>query len=559
MEHLKNYSYENGIYRLILENDENNTTRIVICNDALLFMCDNMPYIALKTENKEFFLYKYNKFCDPTDSKEKVLLYELTESMYKKIFKEFEKIAVNYPNFKEFVSEEVMETKPEVKKWEENINEKEIIDESDGTDIVDEIIEHKKTPLKISKASTIIIDVILFILIGIGMIFLSKITNNQNDKNNKTNIISTENKTESNEILENTVGKDNEESINNIIIQEGNTIKYEGDITAYDVSLVVDEVMPSIVSILSQTDEEVAFDEIYEQKIGNAGSGIIVGKNETELLIATNYHLLSDSDIIEVTFSQDKEEKYPVIAQIKGSDENNDLAILSIKIKDINEEIISNIKIAVIGDSKKLKLGEPVIAIGNACGYGPSVTAGIVSAADRKIGEEGPYIQTDAAINPGNSGGALINKDGEVIGINCAKLASEDIEGIGYAIPSSTFTPIVNDLSKLETREKVKEEDRGYLGILGTDVTVEANIKYDMPLGAFVSEIMDGGAASKSLLQEKDIITKVNDKNISNMKQLQNELCYYKKNDVITLTIKRFVVDRYEDIEITVKLQSQVK
>lgn len=559
MEHLKNYSYENGIYRLILENDENNTTRIVICNDALLFMCDNMPYIALKTENKELFLYKYNKFCDPTDSKEKVLLYELTESMYKKIFKEFEKNAVNYPNFKEFVSKEVMETKPEVKKWEENINEKEIIDESNGTDIVDEIIEHKKTPLKISKASTIIIDVILFILIGIGMVFLFKITNNQNDKNNKTNIISTENKTESNEILENTVEKDNEESINNIIIQEGNTIKYEGDITAYDVSLVVDEAMPSIVSILSQTDEEAAFDKIYEQKIGNAGSGIIVGKNETELLIATNYHLLSDSDIIEVTFSQDKEEKYPVIAQIKGSDENNDLAILSIKIKDINEEIISNIKIAVIGDSKKLKLGEPVIAIGNACGYGPSVTAGVVSATDRKIGEEGPYIQTDAAINPGNSGGALINKDGEVIGINCAKLASEDIEGIGYAIPSSTFTPIVNDLSKLETREKVKEEDRGYLGILGTDVTVEANIKYDMPLGAFVSEIMDGGAASKSLLQEKDIITKVNDKNISNMKQLQNELCYYKKNDVITLTIKRFVVDRYEDINITVKLQSQVK
>jgi serine protease Do len=317
--------------------------------------------------------------------------------------------------------------------------------------------------------------------------------------------------------------------------------------------------MPSVVSITSVSKETLydIFYGYYENESISAGSGIIIGKNDNELLIATNSHVVSGSDNIKIYFSVNSKEEKEIKANIKGTDDTSDLAIISVKLSDLSDEIINNIKIATIGDASELELGEPLIAIGNALGYGQSVTTGVVSALDRKLGDNGPFIQTDAAINPGNSGGALINAKGEVIGINCAKLADTNVEGIGYAIPSSVFVPILKDLSLLETKEKVNEEERGYLGILGTDISEEASKVYGMPKGVFISQLIENGAASKSLLQEKDIIIKLNNIDISTMEQLQNELSYYKAGEKVTITVKRFIIDKYTDVEINIILEKK--
>ncbi len=301
-----------------------------------------------------------------------------------------------------------------------------------------------------------------------------------------------------------------------------------------DVATIAENVMPSIVSIINLSVKEVqSFFGSQYQKIPSAGSGIIIGQNDTELLILTNNHVVADSETLTVTFSNEDS----IQAQIKGTQEAQDLAIISIKLKDISQETRKEMKIATLGDSDKLKVGEPVIAIGNALGYGQSVTTGVVSATGRTLdGIDSHLIQTDAAINPGNSGGALLNSNGEVIGINTAKVNQEVVEGMGYAIPISDASKTINSLMTLLTKEKVADKDRGYIGITGQSVTEEASMMYEIPLGVHIREVAEGGAAQKAGIVKGTIITAIDDTIVSNMESLQAALVYYAHGTKVVLT-----------------------
>ena len=304
-----------------------------------------------------------------------------------------------------------------------------------------------------------------------------------------------------------------------------------------DVSDIVENTLPSIVSITNMSVQEVQnfFGGISQQESESAGSGIIISQNDSELLVVTNNHVVEGSDTLTVTFNDGNS----VEAQIKGTDSARDLAVVAVPLDKISDDTMNAIKVATLGDSDSLKVGEPAIAIGNALGYGQSVTTGIVSATGRTIdGFDGEYIQTDAAINPGNSGGALLNANGEVIGINSAKINSSAVEGMGFAIPISDASDVIQNLMNKETRSKVSDEERGYLGIKGYDVSEEGAQMYNMPTGVYVKEVMSGGGAEKAGLTKGSIITGFEGSSISSMSSLQEQLQYYKAGEEVKLTVQ---------------------
>lgn len=329
-------------------------------------------------------------------------------------------------------------------------------------------------------------------------------------------------------------------------ISNGTTLSTSSSVVTSDVSEVVDKVMPSIVSITSMSVQEVQsfFGGTYEQTSEGAGTGIIIGKNDTELLIVTNNHVVEGSDTLTVTFN----DQSSVEANIKGTDAAYDVAVIAVALDQISDDTMNEISVATLGDSTNLKIGEPAIAIGNALGYGQSVTTGVISALDRSVSttdtqtgetqESGAkLIQTDAAINPGNSGGALVNVNGEVIGINSAKLTGESVEGIGYAIPISDVSDLIQNLMNQETKTKVPENERGLLGITGMSVSDAFSQQIDVPAGVYVMEVSSGSGADEAGMTKGSIITAINGSSIDSMEALQEQLQYYAKGETVSLTI----------------------
>ena len=326
-----------------------------------------------------------------------------------------------------------------------------------------------------------------------------------------------------------------------------------------DVSEIVSEALPSIVSITTKSVQEVQnYFGMYgmygyapqqqEQEVEGSGSGIIVGKNDDELLIATNYHVVEGADTLSVAFTDGN----AVEASVKGFDEERDLAVVSVSLDDVEDDTMDAISIANIGSSDDLKVGEQVVAIGNALGYGQSVTTGIVSAKNRRMDSDNNtvtdgsddssdgvnLIQTDAAINPGNSGGALLNMEGEGVGINSAKLASTEVEGMGYAIAISDVTDILQNLMNETSRDKLDDSEHGVLGIEGSSVSSEAVQMYGIPAGVFVKKVTEGGAADKAGLKANSVITEFNGKAVSSIDQLSEYLSYYEPDEEVELTVQ---------------------
>ena len=326
-----------------------------------------------------------------------------------------------------------------------------------------------------------------------------------------------------------------------------------------DVSEIASEALPSIVSITTKSVQEVQnYFGMYgmygyapqqqEQEVEGSGSGIIVGKNDDELLIATNYHVVEGADTLSVAFTDGN----AVEASVKGFDEERDLAVVSVSLDDVEDDTMDAVSIAKIGSSDDLKVGEQVVAIGNALGYGQSVTTGIVSAKNRRMDSDNNtvtdgsddssdgvnLIQTDAAINPGNSGGALLNMEGEVVGINSAKLASTEVEGMGYAIAISDVTDILQNLMNETSRDKLDDSEHGVLGIEGSSVSSEAVQMYGIPAGVFVKQVTEGGAADKAGLKANSVITEFNGKAVSSIDQLIEYLSYYEPDEEVELTVQ---------------------
>lgn len=337
------------------------------------------------------------------------------------------------------------------------------------------------------------------------------------------------------------------------------------DTSANTVADVAATCMPCMVAITNQTVEEVQdyfSGQTYEQEATATGSGVIVGQNDEELLILTNNHVVEDSESLTVLFSAevDDEDDAVVEALVKGTDSSYDLAVVAVKLADIPDAVKSQIRIASIGDSTQLKLGEQVVAIGNALGYGQSVTSGYVSALNREVTVDSVtnyMIQTDAAINEGNSGGALLNMNGELVGINSVKAYATGVEGMGYAIPSETFLPILEQLSSITTRTKVgDDETQGYLGVTVVDVSDEAKELYNVPTGAFVYGVEDGSAADAAGLEKGDIITKVDGVTITTKDELISRMKYYRAGETVVLTIQSQEegTSGYTEKEVTVTL-----
>ena len=331
-----------------------------------------------------------------------------------------------------------------------------------------------------------------------------------------------------------------------------------------DVSDIASATMPSIVSITNKSVQEVQnyFDmfgmggQMQEQEVESAGSGSIVGQNDTELLIVTNNHVVENADTLSVAFVDN--EVYE--AAIKGTDADNDLAVVAVKLEEISDDTMSEIKAIQLGDSENLQVGEQVVAIGNALGYGQSVTTGIVSAVDRQLDEAScNLIQTDAAINPGNSGGALLNMQGQLVGINSAKLASTEVEGMGYAIPVSVAQPIMEDLMSRTTREKVSEDQASSIGIKGVDVDSETAETYGMPQGAYVAEVNEGSAAEKAGLKEGMIITKFDGTSVKSMSDLKAQLAYYAAGETVNLTVSVADNGEYQEKDLQITLDAADK
>ena len=327
-----------------------------------------------------------------------------------------------------------------------------------------------------------------------------------------------------------------------------------------DVSQVVKEVMPAIVSINNHYTEKMSyFGQTMTSEADASGSGIIVGQNDTELLIVSNYHVIADSDELTVQFVEGSEAR----ASIKGTDPDMDLAVIAVPIGDVSGSTLQEIAVATLGNSDTLTVGEPAIAIGNSLGYGQSVTTGVISALNRSIqlsdGTDGTFIQTDAAINPGNSGGALLNMKGEVVGINSNKIGGSAVEGMGYAIPISAASPIIAELMLKETKNKVAEEERGYLGISGISVTQEVSAAYGMPEGVYISQVYENTAAAAAGLRKGDIIVEFGGDKISSMDILQKELEFYAKGDVVDVTVMSPGVGGYESrtVELTLGNKAQ--
>lgn len=346
-----------------------------------------------------------------------------------------------------------------------------------------------------------------------------------------------------------------------------------------DVSDITTSAMPSIVAITNKSVQEVqdyfsqfgfrGQGQTQTQETESQGSGIIIGKNDTELLMVTNNHVVKGADTLSVCFIDNKVYE----ANVKGTDAENDLAVIAVPLDSISDDTMSQIAVASIGDSDSLKVGEQVVAIGNALGYGQSVTTGIVSAVNRALSNNSSdtqdsnsssddsssatYIQTDAAINPGNSGGALLNMNGEVIGINSAKLASTEVEGMGYAIPISRVSDIIDNLMNQTTRTKVDSDKQGTIGIKGINVTSDVQEKYNLPEGIYVSEVTSGSAAEKAGITSGSVITKFDGKSVTDIESLQDLLQYYKAGETVELTLQVPDSDSYKEKTVSISLGSK--
>lgn len=320
-----------------------------------------------------------------------------------------------------------------------------------------------------------------------------------------------------------------------------------------NVADVVENIMPSIVSVTNTSVQTVrSWFQSYEEEVTGAGSGIVIGQTDDEILVATNNHVIDGAKEITITFCDEAS----VAATVKGIDRISDLAVLSVKTKDMDSDTLASVKVAAIGSSDNLRVGEEAIAIGNALGYGQSVTVGYISALERDVDtEDGTVIkmlQTDAAINPGNSGGALLNSQGEVIGINSAKYVDSTVEGMGYAIPISDAIPIINDLMN---QKVIAEEEQGYLGIQGNDITDEYSQGFNMPKGVYVVKILDDSPANKCGLKAGDIITQFAGRDITSMENLQSIISTKKAGEEVKMVIQRNnEKGEYEEVELNVVL-----
>ena len=326
----------------------------------------------------------------------------------------------------------------------------------------------------------------------------------------------------------------------------GTTLTKSSSVVTSDVSGVVENVMPSVVSITNLSVQEVQnfFGGVSQQESESAGSGIIISQTDEELLIVTNYHVIAGSETLTVTF----DDETSLEANIKGTDSEHDLAVIAVPLDTISSDTMEAIAVATLGDSTKLQIGEPAIVIGNALGYGQSVTTGVISALNRQnsgtdaqTGEEVTsdikLIQTDAAINPGNSGGALVNANGEVVGINSSKIAGTTVEGMGYAIPISDVMDILDNLMSQKTKAKVPEEKKGYLGITGFDVTSQNAEQFGMPTGVYIDEVTRGGGADDAGLTKGNVITAINGTRVESMDALKSELEYYAAGETVSVTV----------------------
>lgn len=352
----------------------------------------------------------------------------------------------------------------------------------------------------------------------------------------------------------------------NTVTQTTNSSKNSGSLSATnvstattinDVSDIVENVMPSIVSITNVGQQTVNFfGQRVTQDTEGAGSGIIIAQTEDTIYIATNNHVVANSTQLTVTFIDDQS----VAAEIKGTDASTDLAVIAVKVSDIPKDTLKQIKVATLGDSDDIRVGEGTVAIGNALGYGQSVTTGVISALNREVTVQdestgtsvtNDLIQTSAAINPGNSGGALLNMNGEVIGINSVKYSDEDVEGMGFAIPISQAEPIINDLIN---REVVDEADSAYLGIAGQDVTSQISEAYGMPEGVYVTQVKEGTAAEKAGIQKGDIITEFDGKKVSSMEGLRDNMQYYAAGTTVDVVVQKNQNGEWQEQTISVTL-----
>ncbi len=343
------------------------------------------------------------------------------------------------------------------------------------------------------------------------------------------------------------------QSVNNLLVSAG---PGQGK-PVYTPAQIAEKYLSSVVAITAKSTSEVynflGGKQEYESE--GAGSGIIVAKTDQELIIATNNHVVEGAKELTVCFNDSAEQIYS--AYIKGTDPSNDLAVVGIKLSDIPEKVLDTLTVAVLGDSNACVMGEQVVAIGNALGYGQSLTSGYISALDRVVTVDNvtyTLIQIDAAINPGNSGGALFNMHGEVIGINSVKFASSKVEGMGFAIPISKALPILNRLAEREPRELVAESEQGYLGITGNDVTSSVAGSYNMPVGAHVRSVTEGSAAEKAGLLAGDIITGFDGMAVSGMQQLKGYLQYYRSGETVEITVKRLESGSYTEKKLSLTL-----
>ena len=413
-----------------------------------------------------------------------------------------------------------------------------------------------RVPLAIAIA---VITLLVILSCGIGIVALVT------DDGDVTNKLTSNQKTTEKETY-NSIGSTNSSSTSNS----------NGEVTVTDVSGVVSNTMPSVVSITSKTlVESNGYSSIYDYYFGGgnksqkyeqeaAGSGIIVDQTDSELLIVTNNHVVENSDSLRIQFDG-MDTKNAVEGYIKGTDSTADVAVVAVKLKDIPKDTLNTIKKATLGDSDTVSVGEGVVAIGNALGYGQSVTTGVISAKDREVTvqeKKMKLLQTDAAINGGNSGGALLNAKGEVIGINVAKYSSDgtssaSVEGMGFAIPISSVKSIIGNLETKETRTKVSDSEKGYLGIKSKyDVTSDISEMYSMPTGVYVFDIVKGGPAEKAGIQKGDIITKFDGQTVESYDSLQSIMQYYKAGEKVKVTIASAEGREYKEKEVTVTLAS---
>lgn len=428
----------------------------------------------------------------------------------------------------------------------------------------------------LEKAATAVALAVIFGLVA-GAVFQG--VNIAADKYRGNDSSTTIGKTETVTGTEDSTGSSSADSTVKDIVAESGTV-----------AGVAQATMSSIVAITSVSVQEIPSFFGYgtrQYQSAGSGSGIIVGENDSELLIATNNHVVSGATTLTVCFAGsdvvgaeeetqamassgstgfgsdgDVDVDNAVSAKIKGTDEENDLAVVAVEKSDIPDETMEEIKIAQLGSSDDLVVGEQVVAIGNALGYGQSVTSGWVSALNRSIGTEdgeaSGLIQTDAAINPGNSGGALLNMNGEVIGINAAKYADSQVEGMGYAIPISKAEPILEELMNRETRDKVEDSSKvGYMGVKAADLTTEAIQMYNMPAGAFITEVTEGGAADNAGIKKGDIIVKLDGQKVSGKDDLVDKLQYYEAGENIEVVISRANSGEYKEQTIEVILGSK--